>query len=81
MNTNTYKGYDVEDLRKIYDKVSDPEDRRGPIEVFVSGENVMPVVASIEFMTATECKVGLDTRTMKYLVESVGYRAGPAGDH
>lgn len=74
-----YKGFLVDDLRKVFDVVADPNDWKAPIAVWVSGENVLPVVAAIEFHTATNPTVQLDTTRMRYLVESEGYRNGPAG--
>jgi len=49
--------------------------------VVTYGEYVPVIVAAIRYFTATEPKIHVDTRTMKYLVESEGYRNGPAGDH
>jgi len=58
-----------------------PDDWKGPIAATMSGEAVCAAVAAIKFYTATIPKVALDVRTMQYLVESEGYRMGPAGDH
>ena len=74
-----HKGYDLDDLRKVFDIVCDPDDWRAPIAVWVSGEAVLPVVAAIEFMTATHPSVSLNIERMRYLVTSEGYRNGPAG--
>ena len=74
-----YKGYDIEDLKQVFDKVCDPDDWRAPIAVWAAGEAVLPVVAAIEFMTATHPRVQLDSERMRYLIESEGYRNGPAG--
>ena len=83
MNTNDdgnrYKNYDLDDLRKVFDIVCDPDDWRAPIAVWVSGEAVLAVVAAIEFMTATHPRVQLDSERMRYLIKSEGYRNGPAG--
>ncbi|MGA2260812.1 MAG: hypothetical protein ABSH28_05180 [Acidobacteriota bacterium] len=76
-----FKGFRVSDLRILFEKISDPADWRSPIAVTVSGESVLAVCAAIEYFTATTPKVGLDTVTMRYLIESIGYRMGPAGDH
>lgn len=80
MNT-TYKGFAIEDLQSAFEAVCDPSDWKKPIAATMPGEAVMLAVAAIEFMTATVPTVSLDVRSMRYLVESVGYRAGPAGDH
>ena len=76
---DTYKGFSYEVLKEAFDKVSDPDDWRGPIAARMPGEAVMAVVAAIEFFTATSPKVQLDTSSMQYLVTSEGYRMGPAG--
>jgi hypothetical protein len=75
-----YKGYTLGTLRAAFEAVSDPADWKGPIAATMPGEAVMVAVAAIEFYTATVPTVSLDVRTMTYLVESVGYRMGPAGD-
>lgn len=69
-----YKDYDIEDLKQVFDKVCDQDDWKAPIAVWVPGEAVMPVVAAIEFMTATHPSVQLDPERMRYLIESEGYR-------
>lgn len=74
-----YKGYTSEELHKVFDQICDPEDWRAPIAVWVVGESVKVVVAAIEFMTATNPRVELDTCRMRYLITSEGYRNGPAG--
>ncbi len=74
-----YKGYDIDELKQVFNLVCDPKDWRAPIAVWVSGEAVLPVVAAIEFMTATHPSVQLDPERMKYLITSEGYRNGPAG--
>ncbi len=76
---NRYKGYDIDDLRKVFDLVCDPEDWRAPIAVLVLGEAVLPVVAAIEFHTATNPTVSLNIDRMQYLITSEGYRNGPTG--
>lgn len=74
-----FKGYAIDDLRKVFDQVCDPDDWRAPIAVWMPGGVVMAVVAAIEFMTATHPRVDLDVNRMRYLVTSEGYRNGPAG--
>jgi hypothetical protein len=76
-----YKGYTVEQLKTAFDAVKDPTDWKAEIAVSVTGESVMPVVAAIEFYTATTPDVRLDVMTMRYYITSIGYRKGPAGDH
>lgn len=79
--TATHKGYTVADLRELFDELADPNDWRGPIAATMPGEAVNAAVAAIEYFTATNPTVSLDQRTMRYVVTSEGYRAGPAGDH
>lgn len=74
-------GYDPEFLEAIFSRIQDPEDWKNPIAASVPGEMVSVVVAAIKFYTATVPSVTLNTRTMEYTIESVGYRMGPAGDH
>ena len=74
-----YKGYTLAQLRQVFDAIADPADCRAPIAATMPGELVLAACAAIEFFTATTPRVSLDTRTMTYLAESEGYRAGPAG--
>ena len=76
-----YKGYQIEELRTVFGKVHDPADWKAPIAVWTRGEDVSVIVAAIEFMTATNPVVKLDSNTMRYYVTSEGYRNGPAGDN
>jgi hypothetical protein len=77
----TYNGYKVEDLRAVFDTVCNPNDWKEPIAVTCPGESVMPIVAAIEFYTATIPQVNLNIQKMRYTITSEGYRRGPAGDH
>lgn len=76
-----YKGYCVADLHKVFDGVANPTDWKAPIHCVCAGEAVMPIVAAIQYYTATTPKVTLNMTTMEYYIDAVGYRAGPAGDH
>jgi len=77
----TYKGYTVADLKHVFDQLCDPKDWKAPITAVVTGEAVLVSVAAIEFYTATIPTVSGPTQNMKYVIESEGYRQGPAGDH
>ena len=68
-------------LEAAFDLLADPDDWKAPIAAWVSGESVRIAVAAIQHFTATDPTVELDTFNMRYLISSVGYRAGPAGDH
>lgn len=79
--TQYHDGYTVADLRKVFDRCKNPQDWKAAIAVQVPGELVNITIAAIQFFTATTPRVALDQRTMTYVIESEGYRAGPAGDH
>jgi hypothetical protein len=76
-----FVGYPLITLKTVFDAVCDPVDWKAPIAVMTWGENVNVIVAAIEFYTATKASVKLNVETMQYLIISIGYRAGPAGDH
>jgi hypothetical protein len=76
-----HKGFFHKDLEAAFHLVQNPADWRAPIAVWVNGEAVNLTVAAIEFFTATNPRVSLDAVRMRYLIESEGYRNGPAGDH
>ena len=76
-----YEGYTVEQMKKAFDAVANPNDWKAPIAASMTGESVNVVVAAIKFYTATVPEVTLDVATMRYHVHSDGYRNGPAGDH
>ena len=74
-----YKWGDLEDL---FRKAAPEDDWKGPISVLVQPEGVQAVVDAIEFYTATSATVEFvmhPGRLIQCRVESVGYRAGPAG--
>lgn len=70
-----------EELTRAFNAVTDQDDWRGPISAWVNGEAVLLVVEAVKFFTATVPTVELNQQTMQYLISSVGYRMGPAGDH
>jgi len=79
-----YKGWSYPQLKAAFDKVADPDDWRGPIELRCGGEAVQAIVAAIEFFTATEPEVTYNPAAKMgitpFVIRSEGYRAGPAGD-
>ena len=79
--TTLYKGFTVADLRRVFDAACDPHDWKAPLAVRCSGEIVLATVAALEWFTATAPTVQLNPQTMEFLIESEGYRNGPAGDH
>lgn len=74
-------GYDPEFLEAIFSRIQDPKDWKNPILIMVPGELVSVVVAAIKFYTATVPTIDLKLETMEYIIQSEGYRMGPAGDH
>lgn len=81
LKAGRYEGYAIEDLEKVFAKLSNPDDWKAPIFASMPGELVNIAVAAIKFYTATVPTVSLDVKTMTYYVQSEGYRLGPAGDH
>lgn len=81
MGDIVYNGFTEEQLRTAFDKMADPDDWKGPITATMPGECVMLAVSAIEFYTGATPQVSLNMDTMTYIVDSPGYRAGPAGDH
>jgi hypothetical protein len=74
-------GFTHRQLSEAFEQVRDPDDWKAPISVSCSGEAVLVVCEAIRYFTATEPRVSLDVQRMRYLIESEGYRNGPAGDH
>jgi hypothetical protein len=72
-------GFTHRQFAESFAKAHDPDDWKGPISVCCPGETVLLLTEAIEYFTATHPRVSLDTKTMRYLIESEGYRAGPAG--
>ena len=81
MTTTLYNGYTHTQLKETFDAVCDPQDWKAEIAVAVPGELVNVTVEAIKFFTATVPEVKLDIANMRYLITSVGYRYGPAGDN
>jgi len=76
-----YRGHRIGDLRRVFDRVADPEDWRGPIRCWIPHDLFKAAAAAVEFFTCTELKVvaGPQALTGCILVEADGYRNGPAG--
>lgn len=74
-------GYEEEDLKRVFDACANPDDWKDAIFVEVPGDLVSITVAAIKFYTATNPRVSLNPDSMRYLIQSEGYRMGPAGDH
>ncbi|HSW45459.1 MAG TPA: hypothetical protein VLM89_07805 [Phycisphaerae bacterium] len=83
MDEQVVDGFKVGDMRKVFERLVDPKDWRGPIAALIA-PGLFPIAkAAVEFYTATELKVvgGPEQLTGRVAVHSVGYRMGPAGDH
>ena len=74
-----HRGFTRPELDKAFKAVHDPSDWKAPIESIVDRDDVFATLAAIEFFTATEAVVEIDGRDL--VIRSIGYRAGPAGDH
>lgn len=73
--------YSQEELEAAFNLVANPDDWKAPIYKILPnmGTDVRLIRAAICHFTATipQIKFGYDT----VVVSSIGYRAGPAGDH
>lgn len=71
------------EYRRAFSKIKPDEDWRGPVEGYVKAEELVTTIEAIMFMTATECTVEpvMVDNIPAFKVRSIGYRAGPAGDH
>lgn len=74
-----FKGFSEEQLDAAFGKVADPRDWRNPIYEVVDRDVVAVTVAAIEFFTATTVTVKDLDWNDEFMVQSVGYRMGPAG--
>ena len=81
-------GYSRKELKAAFDKVCDSKDWKNPISARVQAADVKITVAAIEYFTATTADVlEYDTEGNRivpkgmFLISSIGYRRGPAGDH
>jgi hypothetical protein len=81
VKSGTYHGYTFEQIEQAFDAVKDPNDWKAPINVWVAGEFVDIAIRAIQFYTATTATAQFDPSTCRWLVQSPGYRMGPAGDH
>ena len=78
---SNFKGYELDDLSVVFDQISNPYDWKAPIAAVVELAKVPVAIAAIEFYTGTPVTVGMAEQESHYTVRSVGYRAGPCGDH
>lgn len=78
LNLDAYR----ELMRTAFDQICDPEDWKGPIDCIVPCGVVNVYVQAIQFMTATTPtseRCADATGNPSFRLQSVGYRAGPAG--
>jgi len=76
------------ELKAAFDKVCNSQDWKAPIAARVKADDVAITVAAIEYFTATTADIlEYDTHGNRivpkgqFLISSIGYRRGPAGDH
>lgn len=84
MTTLEMTGYDAADLSDAFDSVKAKTHWKDPIDAIIMAERRDIVEAAIKFYTTTVPRftTHYDATTAGLLrVRSVGYRAGPAGDH
>ena len=75
--------YPIEDLKKVFDKICNPDDWKDEINALIPAELYEIAAEAVEFYTTTSLKVigGPELLTGRILVHAIGYRMGPAGDH
>ena len=81
IETGKYHGYTFKQIERAFNTVKDPNDWKAPISVWVPGEFVDIIVRAVQFYTATTPNAQFDNATCRWLIQSPGYRMGPAGDH
>lgn len=74
------EGYSKVDLEAAFNLVKDPEDWKKPIDKVIDTYQMDIVGKAIQFFTATE-PMFEPNKSGCVRVTSIGYRAGPAGDH
>jgi len=77
------------ELQEAFAKVANKADWKAPIFAVVPADELLKAVAAIDFMTGTTATVkanegkflpeGAGVNYGSFVVESIGYRAGPAG--
>lgn len=68
--------------RALFNAVCDQTDWKGPVNAKCGSHRLaLKVADAIRFMTGTEPTISLNEVEDCWVVESVGYRAGPCGDH
>lgn len=70
-------------LDKAFAIVADPKDWKAPIDTIIRIEDyydLLIILTAIEHFTATKATYDM-VEDRVYHIKSVGYRAGPAGDH
>lgn len=80
-NEVVYGGYSRWALECAFRKVCDPADWKAALAGTVDEADLDVVCRAIEFYTATEPEIGPAFTPGRWHVYSIGYRAGPAGDH
>ena len=79
--TGVWHGFNIGDLGRAYERIVSKDDPRGPISAVIDSEDFELYEAAVFYFTAT----GICGRTPldggKVRICSIGYRAGPAGDH
>lgn len=78
-NDEIHKDFTFAQINGAFDLIKDRRDWKNPISVRIPNEYADVVIASIEFFTSTIPMVQSDGEYR--IIESEGYRMGPAGDH
>jgi hypothetical protein len=83
-----HRGYHRGSLESAFNTVQPKTHWKDPIDAIVPSESLAITVEAIMFYTATPCTVtpceagkDMEPEQRYFRVQSIGYRAGPAGDH
>ena len=77
-------GFSKNQLTAAFEKVQNQDDWKAPISAVIDISEGPIVEASIAYFTSTAADflpIKCGGKAGKYRVKSIGYRAGPAGDH
>ena len=69
------------ELSASFDRLTNARDWKGPIDAVIDADQLLVSQVAVQFYTATDLEVVGSPQLGKLRVKSIGYRAGPAGDH
>lgn len=69
------------ELSAAFDRIANIQHWKGPIDAVIDADQLLVSQVAVQFYTATELTVTGSPEMGKLRVQSIGYAAGPAGDH